>query len=155
MNYNLFFVLFICTPSFLINAQTRINPSGTYELNKYLLEQDDGIYESYGEIQVKALEKDSVIISFFICMGEPGYNVGSFVDTLSYFNASAIYTTPYDSSCSLTFTYTDSSLHVKQESALTFGPCGFGYGVIIDNVYTKISNEIPIIRDLLTDEIIK
>jgi len=97
---------------------------------------------------------DSIIINFYVCRGAPSYHTGSFIDTLPYQNQEAEYKTKMDSSCTISFTFTNSNVYVKQKSDFTLF-CGFGYGVHVNDVFTKTSSKSPILRDYLTNQLIK
>ncbi len=131
-----------------------INPSGTYTLNAHIRNQEN-IYGSYGDLQIKLIESNSIVVSLFYCKGEPSYNSGSFIDTITYINNISHYIPNLDSLCTLSFYFTDSNVYINQKSDVNVGACGFGYGVYIDDIYNKASSESPIIKDFLTDEIIK
>ncbi len=133
---------------------TPIDPTGTYELNLQAIEKDGDIYNTLGKIQVKPFTKDSIIINFYVCRGAPSYNTGSFIDTLPYLNQRVEYETTMDSSCTISFTFSDTNVFVKQKSDFTLF-CGFGYGVHVDDTFIKTSSKSPILRDYLTDRLIK
>lgn len=131
-----------------------INPTGTYALNTEIKQSDEESYGSFGDLQIKLIEPNSIVISLYYCTGKPRYAIGSFIDTLPYFNHYTEYKTSQDSSCSVSFSFTDSTVYIKQTSEF-INFCGFGYGVLIDDTLKKTSSDIPIIKDFLTDEIIK
>lgn len=130
--------------------------SGTYELVSKTAKKGDDVYGYAGEIQVKELPKNRIILSFFITKGAPSYNLGSFVDTLDYSNSSAVYKIEQDSiRCEISFLFNDKGIQVKQESNDDYYGCGFGDGVVAHGFFKRVSNEVPIIKDLATGEGIK
>ena len=131
----------------------QIDPTGTYELDNKTKKEDGDVYGYFGKIQVLNLTKDQIIISFMVNKGAPSYNSGSFIDTLDYRSNQAFYTIPeYDSSCKITFHFSDIGVTVKEETDdFNFG-CGFGHAVVADGFYKKTSSEKPEIQDLLKEE---
>src|SRR3982074_1538712 len=90
-----------------------VDPTGTYIL-KGQTEKNKIIGHS-GEIRVKLLGKDRVAICFYINKGFPGYESGSFVDTLTYTEDNeAVYTPLADQSCSFLFYFKPYSAETMQ-----------------------------------------
>jgi hypothetical protein len=142
-------ILTLSTKGQVNKAMTLINPTGSYKLdNKTTIKHGD-TYGYFGEAKIKLLDSSKIAISFFICKGAPSYNSGSFIDTLKYLNTKATYRTPDDdTSCKITFTFSNKGLTVEQYQAdINFG-CGFGHAVFADGFYKKISAKIPLIDDL-------
>lgn len=128
-----------------------LNPTGTYKFNTKIEKRDGEVYGYFGEIRVKLIDSSTIAISFYVCKGAPGYNSGSFVDTLNYFNREVIYIPEYDSTCKITFHFKEHGIDVTQSQAdLNFG-CGFGHGVFADGHYKRISRKTPEIIDLLNE----
>lgn len=128
-----------------------IEPTGTYKLVSKVKVKSGDTYGYSGQIQVKKITNDRIIINFYVNKGAPSYNSGDFIDTLNYINNVAIYTTPeYDSTCKITFTFDKKGISVKQEAVdINFG-CGFGQGVDAYGFYKRVSNKIPKLIDLTT-----
>jgi hypothetical protein len=81
----------------------KFDTTGTYKLGNYNPESAEEIREYFGEIQVKQIDADKIAMTFMINKGAPGYNSGSFIDTLIVKNKVANYRTPLDESCKITF----------------------------------------------------
>jgi hypothetical protein len=149
-----FFIIFTWT---LLNGLTfqekYIDPTGTYNLENETRQEGEDIYGYFGQIQIKRLTKDTIIMTFLINKGAPSYNSGSFVDTLEYQLNKAIYTNPeLDKSCKITFDFTEDGVTVKEETNdFNFG-CGFGYAVVADGFFKKTFAAEPELRHPLTDE---
>ena len=116
----------------------------------------DDVYGYAGEIQVKELPNNRIVLSFFITKGAPSYNLGAFIDTLNYSKNTAVYKLQQDSArCEISFLFNDKGIQVNQESSDYFYGCGFGNGVVAHGFFKRVSNEVPIIKDLATGEEIK
>lgn len=147
---------FACT-SFACKVREKpTGMSGTYELVSKTVKKGDDVYGYAGEIQVKELPNNRIVLSFFITKGAPSYNLGSFVDTLDYSKNTAVYKLQQDSvRCEISFLFNDKGIQVKQESNDDYYGCGFGDGVVAHGSFKRVSNEVPIIKDLATGEEIK
>lgn len=145
--------LLLCSSSF---PSRYIDPTGTYDLESETRKEGDDIYGQFGQIQVKRLTEERIIMTFGINKGAPSYNSGSFVDTLDYSNHQAVYVTPdMDPSCKITFDFTENGVTVKEETDnYNFG-CGFGHAVVADGFFKKTSSTEPELRHPMTDEIIE
>ena len=130
--------------------------SGTYELVSKTVKKGDDVYGYAGEIQVKELTNNRIILSFFITKGAPSYNLGSFVDTLILTDNTAIYTVKeFDPSCKITFKFSNKGVQVNEQTDdYNFG-CGFGHAVVANGYFKRVSSEIPVIKDLTTGEELK
>jgi hypothetical protein len=149
-----FLILFVLLAThFLTNGQRKttrlINPTGSYKLDGKTTIKHGDKYGYFGELKVKLLNNSKIAISFFICKGAPSYNTGAFIDTLKYQHNKAIYKTPeYDTTCQISFTFTEKGASVEQHQAdINFG-CGFGHAVFANGFYKKSSTKVPIIYDL-------
>ena len=129
------------------------DPTGTYKLVSKTEKKNGETYGYSGQIQVRKISSDKIVMTFEVNKGAPSYNSGSFVDTLIYKDNKAIYTDPQsDMSCKITFDFDNKGVTVKEETAdFNFG-CGFGHAVVADGFYKRISNEIPILTEPLTGE---
>lgn len=59
-----------------------IEPTGIYKLNNAIKKKDGEIYGYFGQIQVKKLNSEQIVMKFEVNKGAPSYNSGSFFDTL-------------------------------------------------------------------------
>ena len=130
-------------------ATSFINPTGSYKLDRKTTVKDGDTYGYFGDIDIKLLDSSRIAISFFVCKGAPSYNMGTFVDTLTYRNNVAIHTTPEDdTTCRIKFTVTKKGITVEQYQAnLNFG-CAFGHAVFANGFYKKTSSKVPVIASL-------
>ena len=139
----------------LYNEQTgQINPTGTYKLDSKTEERDGEEYGYSGQIQVKAITNDKIVITLCVCKGAPSYNLGSILDTLKYNNNIVVYTTPddIDATCKITFQFDKKGVTVVEETADYNSGCGFGHAVVADGFYKRTSSKIPILTEPCTDE---
>ncbi|HMH20932.1 MAG TPA: hypothetical protein VK563_04110 [Puia sp.] len=124
-----------------------IDPTGTYIL-KGQTEKNKTIGHS-GEIRVKLLDKDRVAICFYINKGYPGYESGSFMDTLTYNEDNeVVYAPRADQSCSFLFYFSAYAAETMQVYDNPGAGCGFAPGVMASARFSKYSSEPPIIQDL-------
>lgn len=133
----------------------KINPTGTYVLNKNVDRNADKIFSYFGDCQVIQINKDSIIINFFVSMGEPSYNSGSFIDTLEYKNNYAEYKIDEDPSCIIRITFEKNRIYFDQEASNPNFACGFGHAVSINDFYYKTSSKTPELIDFFTGEKLK
>jgi hypothetical protein len=124
-----------------------IDPTGTYIL-KGATSKNKVVGHS-GEIRIKLLGKDRVAMSFYINKGYPGYESGSFLDTLLYNDDNeAVYTPAKDPGCAFLFYFSANSAETLQVLSNPESGCGFGKGVMASARFEKYSGEAPIIQDL-------
>lgn len=123
-----------------------VDPTGTYTLRSVTEERDGDVYGYSGTIQVKQLDKHTVVMTFEINKGAPSYNMGMFVDTLELNGNKVLYTVPEsDSSCRITFRFSKKGVKVVEETDnYNFG-CGFGHAVVADGYYDKTDHEVPVL----------
>lgn len=141
----------ILLTSFVIKSEY-INPTGTYKLGSGKKNKNGEIYGYFGQIQVKKIAKDKIVMTFEINKGAPSYNSGSFVDTLIYKNNRVSYTnSQVDTSCVIVFDFVKKGVKVKQKTSDYYFGCGFGQSVIADGFYKMISKEEPILKEPLTE----
>ena len=134
-----------------IAQTTYIDPTGTYQLDSKTKKINGDIYGYFGQIQVKKLNSDKIVMTFEVNKGAPSYNSGSFVDTLSYKDNKGIYTDPEsDSTCKITFDFDKKGVTVKEETADYNSGCGFGNAVVADGFYKRSSSKTPILTEPLT-----
>jgi len=141
------FGLWICFVA-MTHQNNYINPTGTYKLDSKTTKKGKDVYGYTGEIKVKMLTKNKIVMSFIVCKGAPSYNSGSFLDTLDYKDNRSIYTDlENDSSCMMTFKFTDKGVIVDEKTDdYNFG-CGFGHAVVADGYFKKTSALVPLIKD--------
>lgn len=137
------------------NPSLYINPEGTFVTTNDTIMQGDDIIGRFGEIQIKNLSKNRLVINFTVCNGAPSYNSGSFVDTLEYKNNEIIYTNPLnDPSCKIRFVIHENGISVEEQTEQSNFGCGFGHSVYSDGYFKKISKETPLLREFLSNKII-
>jgi len=122
------------------------NPTGTYILRG--LVEKNLITNHNGEIRAKLLQNDKMVLCFYLNNGYPGFESASFIDTLGYFDNQVRYTPITDSSCTLVFLFTDTSVNLTLIYSDPHCKCGFPKGVIVPAFFRKYSGEIPLIQDL-------
>jgi hypothetical protein len=144
-------ILFLLTG---FTAQTTLlDPTGTYHLVSRTKKKNGEVYGYTGQIQVKKISAERIVMTFEVNKGAPGYNSGSFVDTLLYKNNRAIYTDPEsDTTCKITFEFEKKGVSVKEETADYYWGCGFGHAVVATGYYRQISNKTPVLTRPLTGE---
>jgi len=126
-----------------------INPTGSYKLNSKATVKNGDTYGYFGDIDVKLLDSSRIAISFFVCKGAPSYNLGTFVNTLTYQNNIAIHKTPEDdTTCQIKFTVTPKGIIVEQYQVEPNFGCAFGHAVFADGFYKKTSSKVPVIADI-------
>jgi len=122
-----------------------INPTGTYKLNSKATVKNGDTYGNFGEIRVKLLDSNNIVMSFFTCKGAPSYNSGSFIDTLTYYNNSCTYTDKEDTAraCKVVFTFTKRQIDLKETANYDYGTC-WGQGVVAFGSFRKPDNKNPL-----------
>jgi hypothetical protein len=155
--YHLKFLFFLLLMTGHLSAEAQVkqaaaffNPTGTYKLDNKTTVKDGDTYGYFGEIRIKLITNSKIAISFFICKGAPSYNSGSFIDTLDYRSNKAVYTTPDDdTTCRITFVFTNKGVTIDHRQAnINFG-CGFGHAVVANGFYKRTSIKVPVIEDLM------
>lgn len=144
--------LIILLTSFTVQT-SYIEPTGTYQLDSKSEKRNGDIYGYSGQIQVKKLSSDKIVMTFEVNKGAPSYNSGSFVDTLIYKDNKAIYIDlESDSTCKITFDFDKKGVTVKEETADYNSGCGFGHAVVADGFFKRTSGKTPILTEPLTGE---
>jgi hypothetical protein len=119
-----------------------INPSGYYSLDSKTRLDSGETYGYFGTLKVKLIDSARVFVDFYVCKGAPGYNSGSFEDTLFYKNGIAVYTTADDNTCIITFNFnTTGGATVEEKTKDLNQGCGFGSGVAANGFYRRITEE--------------
>jgi len=132
-----------------------VNPTGTYKLISKSKKVDEDTYGRWGDIHVRALSKNKILMVLGVNMGATGYNSGTLIDTLAYINNNAVFKgNEWDRSCRITFSFKSNGISVRQRTDMNFG-CAFGLGVYVDGFYKKVDSKVPVLRHPLTDKIIK
>ena len=123
-----------------------IDPTGTYILKGTVVK--NRITGHSGEMRVKLLDRSKVALCFFISKGYPGYESGSFIDTLLYRDNQALYTPAADSDCTIIFCFSHKVAEIRQIYIDPQCSCGFGRDIMISTFFEKSSGDKPIIQDL-------
>jgi hypothetical protein len=123
-----------------------IDPTGTYILMGTI--KKNRITGHSGEIRVQLLDSHRIALCFYINKGYPGYESGSFMDTLPYDGSTTRYTPGKDSSCTILFYFRRKKVEIAETYSNPGAGCGFGNGVLISTVFQKTSPDKPIIQDL-------
>lgn len=135
------------------NSKLNVSFTGTYIYSGKAVKKDGEIHGYFGEIRIKEISKGKIAMAFYISKGAPGYNSGSFVDTLLIKESQAIYKTECDSNCTILFKFSRKGVTVSHNDAdgdYNFSCC-FGHSVIAHGYFKKTSSKVPIIKDLLIE----
>jgi uncharacterized protein YecT (DUF1311 family) len=144
----------------LINASStnysadkyEVNPTGLYSLDNKTVIKNDDTYGYFGDIAVKTISKNKVVVRLFICKGAPSYSSGTLSDTLEIKNNKAIYrNAEFDSSCKIIFSFFRQGIKVEEFTNNYNSGCGFGHAIVANGFFKKKSNKIPTLKEL-TDE---
>ena len=127
-------------------ASAFIDPTGTYILKGDV--KKNHILNHSRKIRVKLIDPHRVAMSFYINKGYPGYESGSFIDTLVYDENMARYSPASDPDCSILFAFGPTSAEIQQVYSNPNCNCGFGKGILISTFFQKASEEEPVIEDL-------
>jgi hypothetical protein len=142
--------------SFIIQKTPWIDPTGTYTLDNKTTKKNGEIYGYSGQIQVKKITSEKIVMTFGVNKGAPSYNSGSFVGTLNYMDNRAVYgNAEFDSTCQIIFDFDKKGVTVKEKTADYNSGCGFGHAVVADGFYKRIYNKPPVLRDPSTGEKLK
>ncbi|WP_423819372.1 hypothetical protein V5739_01450 [Salinimicrobium sp. TIG7-5_MAKvit] len=152
MNKLVYFVLIFTLIQCKTSEVDQFDSTGTYVLGKYNPDSAEEIREYFGEIQVKQIDADKIAMTFMINKGAPGYNSGSFIDTLIVKNKVANYRTQFDESCKITFAFDRGGVRVNEETEDFNSGCGFGHAVVAKGYFRKISSDTPVLRNPMTGE---
>jgi hypothetical protein len=145
MKINILFFCFYCLAGCSSNT---VNPTGTYKLVSETIIREGDTYGYFGEIQVKKIEDEKIVMTFFVCRGAPSYNMGMFLDTMDYRNNMTIYTCDKkDSSCIINFKFNTKGIRVEEKTVDSAFGCGFGHGVHASGFYQVITRKSPILKD--------
>lgn len=125
-----------------------IDPTGTYILMGSI--KKNRIIGHSGEIRVQLLDNHRIAMCFYINKGYPGYESGSFIDTLPYNESNARYSPGKDSSCTILFYFHQRMVEIMETYTDPHLCYGFANGVLVSAVFDKTSSDKPIIQDLST-----
>jgi len=129
-----------------VRTKKFIDPTGTYVLKGET--RKNRIIGHSGEIRIKLLDSHTVAMSLYISKGYPGYESGSFVDTLRYDNNRAVYQPGGDNTCSVSFWFDEMAVSTEQYFTDPRSGCGFARGIMVSASFEKRSSDIPVIQDL-------
>jgi hypothetical protein len=145
--------LFVLSAAFLIQLFSPdhslprfIDPTGTYVLMGTI--KKNRITGHSGEIRVQLLDRERIALCFYINKGYPGYESGSFIDTLAYVDSSSRYSPTTDSNCAILFYFHHKTVEIMELYADPLSGCGFPNGVLIAAIFDKTSADRPVIQDL-------
>lgn len=123
-----------------------INPTGTYVLMGTI--KKNKVIGHSGEIRVQLLDSNTVAVCFYITKGYPGYESGSFTDTLAYDDNQVRYSPPGAPDCTIVLDFRIRKVELMQVYSDPRCQCGFAEGVMAAATFEKTSSERPIIQDL-------
>jgi hypothetical protein len=143
-------LFFIVLPFFFSSCSSNsIDPTGTYNLKSETEIRNGDTYGYSGEIRVKKLADDNIVLSLYVCRGAPSYNVGLVDDTLKMENNHSVLKCDMpeiDQKGELHFYFKKDGIEVK-EKHLEFNEfCTFGHSVHADGFYKIKSRKIPSIK---------
>lgn len=143
----IFFFLSLLLPGLLApdSKPIFIDPTGTYILKGQV--KDNKVISHSGEIRVKLLRPELLTLCFHIDKGYPGYESGSFLDTLDYEDNQAAFMSK-DSGCILRFYFRRNGVELVHIFSQAGSDCGFAPGVLLGAFFTKTSSGVPVIQDL-------
>ncbi len=122
------------------------DPTGTYVLLGTV--KRNRITSHSGEIRVQLLDPQRIALCFYINKGYPGYESGSFIDTLAYVDSCSRYTPTADTSCAILFYFHRKAVEIMETYSDPLSGCGFPNGVLVSAVFDKKSANRPVIQDL-------
>ena len=145
-------ILFFIVLSFFFSScsSNTIDPTGTYKLVSETEIRNGDTYGYFGEIRVKKLEYDKIVLSLYVCRGAPSYNVGLIDDTLKMENNHSVLKCDMpeiDQKGELHFYFKKDGIEVKEKHLKYDEFCTFGHSVHADGFYKVRSHISPIIKD--------
>lgn len=150
--YILILFLFLLSVSTFGQSPTYINPTGIYKLEGKTTKNKGETYGYFGDVKVIAIDKEKVLIGFYVCKGAPSYNSASFIDTLKYTNNVVIYTgdTISDPTCNMTMKFSSKGIDVDLRSDNPNMACGFGHAVDTQGFYYKLKGRVPKAKEIIS-----
>lgn len=136
----------ILSPFMVQPTQVFIDPTGTYVLRGAI--KKNKVIGHSGEIRVQLLDSFSVAVCFYISKGYPGYESGSFTDTLPYNENQVHYIPPATPDCKIVLDFQPRSVEIMQVYSDPHCRCGFNEGVLVSTTFRKSSSERPVIQDM-------
>jgi hypothetical protein len=123
-----------------------IDPTGTYVLMGTI--KKNRITGHSGEIRVQLLDSQRIALCFYLTKGYPGYESGSFIDTLPYEANATRYTCKKDTTCTILFYFYPNKVEIMPTYSNPYSGGGYPNGVLISAVFSKSSSDRPVIQDL-------
>ena len=143
-------LLVLCGTGVIGHAQplpnSLVNPTGTYLLKGEKFRNE--IQGNFGEIRVKLISDTLIAIAMYGNKGYPEYSSAAFMDTMTYHDNRARYTSKSDPSCQIVFSFEPDGLNIKQIYTDPASTCGFESGVIPLGFIAKYSSHVPIIQSI-------
>lgn len=136
--YIFFFTLVSC-------SSKSIDPTGTYKLVSVTEVRNGETYGRFGEIRVKKLKDDKIVLTLNVCRGAPSYNVGLIHDTLKMENNHSVLKcemSQIDQKGELHFYFKKDGIEVKEKHLKYDEFCAFGHAVHADGFYKLRSRKI-------------
>jgi uncharacterized protein YecT (DUF1311 family) len=142
--------LFNAQPKDYSPENYKVSLTGFYDLDSKTENKNDDVFGYMGQILVKAIDNDKIVINLNINRGAPSYNMGILVDTIEVKNNQAIYETKEksDGPCKLIFTFYRRGLKIDHIAEDYNFSCGFGHAVIANGFYKRKSNKTPTDKEL-------
>ncbi len=129
----------------------KVNPTGFYSLDSETEKRNGETYGRFGDIKVKLLSKDKVIVNFFVCRGAPSYNMGMLSDTLSLMNNHVTFQNKeVENGCTVTFYFYKRGIFVQDVRTDNDPTCYFGHAVYADGFYKRMSSKVPKDKELVS-----
>lgn len=119
-------------------SSNSIDPTGTYKLVSHTKFRNGDTYGRFGEIRVKKLKDDKIVLSLNVCRGAPSYNVGLVDDTLKIKNNHSVLKCnmpQIDQKGELHFYFSKGGIEVKEKHLKYDEFCAFGHAVHADGFY--------------------
>jgi uncharacterized protein YecT (DUF1311 family) len=133
-------------------ANYSVSSTGYFELESTVVRKDGETWGRFGDIRVKRLTGNKLVLRLFVCRGAMGYHMGIITDTLEVKDNKAVYsTTEFDPSCRVVFRFYKRGIVVIHSADDYNNSCGFGQGVLADGFYKLKSAAVPSDRELTED----
>lgn len=141
--------LLAAKPTLYAAQAYKVDPTGLYVLGDTTRDGDGEIYGYFGNIAVKPIAQDKIVLRLYVCKGAPSYNSGEVYDTLTIANNTAIYRdVETDTTCRIIFRFFKRGVEVEEISADYNAGCGFGHAVIASGFYRRKSYTVPTENEL-------
>jgi uncharacterized protein YecT (DUF1311 family) len=129
----------------------KVNPTGFYSLDSKTEKRNGETYGYFGDIKVKLLSKDKVVVNLFVCKGAPSYNMGMLSDTLQMVNNKALFQNKeIVNGCTITFSFYKMGIYVEDKRTDTDVSCIFGFNVFADGFFKRKSSKVPKDKELVS-----